>query len=234
MAEQTPVERLLQRRPRLTSDDSVLVIGLGRFGSALALTLEEMGHDVLGVDASAAIVQDHASRLTHVMEADATRIETLRQIGAADMSVAVVAIGTDVEASVLSTAALVELGVASIWAKALSEPHARILDLVGATHVAFPERDMGVRIAHQVTGSVIDWIQLDDGFALVETEAPSEMVGRSLGESGVRQRHGVTIVCIKPVGATFTYATADTVVSEGDLLLVAGDTRAADAFANLT
>lgn len=233
MAERSPADRLL-RRPRLASDDSVLVVGLGRFGSALALTLEEMGHDVLGVDSSEDIVQDHAGRLTHVVVADTTRVEALRQIGAEDMAVAVVAIGADMEASILTTAALVDLGVPTIWAKALSEPHARILDRVGATHVAFPERDMGMRVAHRVTGRMLDWFPLDEGFALVETEAPAEMVGRSLGDSGVRQRHGVTIVCIKPVGRSFTYATADTVVSAGDLLLVAGETAAAEAFANLT
>lgn len=233
MAERTPADRLL-RRPRLAADDSVLVIGLGRFGSAVALALEDMGHDVLGVDAAEDIVQDHAGQLTHVVVADTTRVETLRQIGAADTAVAVVAIGADMEASILTTAALVDLGIPTIWAKALSEPHARILDRVGATHVAFPERDMGVRVAHRVTGRMLDWFQLDEGFALVETEAPPAMVGRSLGDSGVRQRYDVTIVCIKPVGSAFTYATADTVVTEGDLLLVAGETRAVDAFANLT
>lgn len=233
MAERTPIDRLLGRR-RLAADDSVLVVGLGRFGSAVAMTLESLGHDVLGIDASDAIVADHAEQLTHVVVADATRAEVLRQLGAAEAAVAVVAIGADVEASILTTAALVDLGIPTIWAKALSEPHARILDRVGATHVAFPERDMGARVAHRVTGRMLDWFQLDEGFALVETEAPSEMMGRSLGESGVRQRHGVTIVCIKPLGRPFTYATADTVVAEGDLLLVAGETRAAEAFANLT
>ena len=220
-------------RLRLRPGDAAIVIGLGRFGSAVATSLEEMGHEVLGVDASEEIVADHASRLTHVLQADSTRIETLEEIGAADMTVAVVAIGADVEASILTTSALVDLEVPSIWAKALTASHARILDRVGAQHVVFPERDMGDRVAHQVTGRMIDWIQLDEGFALVETMAPAEMVGRTLGESGARQRHGVTIVCIKPVGQPFTYATADTVVRAGDLLLVAAEAKVAEAFANL-
>ena len=220
-------------RLRLRAGDAAIVIGLGRFGSAVATTLEEMGHQVLGVDASEDIVADHASRLTHVLQADSTRIETLEEIGAKDVAVAVVAIGTDIEASILTTSALVDLGIASIWAKALTASHARILDRVGAHHVVFPEREMGDRVAHQVTGRMIDWIQLEDDFALVETTAPADMVGRAIGESGARQRHGVTIVCIKPVGQTFTYATADTVVQEGDLLLVAAEARVAEAFANL-
>ncbi|WCO66643.1 TrkA family potassium uptake protein [Iamia majanohamensis] len=220
-------------RLRLRAGDAAIVIGLGRFGSAVATTLEEMGHQVLGVDASEGIVADHASRLTHVLQADSTRIETLEEIGAKDVAVAVVAIGTDIEASILTTSALVDLGIASIWAKALTASHARILDRVGAHHVVFPEREMGDRVAHQVTGRMIDWIQLEDDFALVETTAPADMVGRTIGESGARQRHGVTIVCIKPVGQTFTYATAETVVQEGDLLLVAAEARVAEAFANL-
>ncbi len=220
-------------RFRLRAGDSAIVIGLGRFGSAVATTLEEMGHEVLGVDASEDIVADHASRLTHVLQADSTRAATLEEIGASDMDVAVVAIGTDIEASILTTSALVDVGVPSIWAKALTSPHARILDRIGAHHVVFPERDMGDRVAHQVTGRMIDWIQLDEGFALVETTPPAEMVGRTLGESGVRARHGVTIVCIKPAGEPFTYATAETVVREGDLLLVAAEAKVAEAFANL-
>ncbi|MCB1028486.1 MAG: TrkA family potassium uptake protein [Microthrixaceae bacterium] len=210
--------------------DTVLVIGLGRFGSALAMSLERMGHDVLGVDLDSHLVADHAGSLSHVLEADTTRVETLRQIGADDVSAAVVAIGTDIEASILTTAALVDLGVSTIWAKALTEPHARILERIGATEVVFPERDMGVRVAHQVTGRMIDWFQLDDGFALVESAAPASMVGKSLQELEVRRRFGVTIVSIKPAGATFTYATADTVIGEGDVLLVAADTKAAEEF----
>ncbi len=219
-------------RTRLRPGDAAIVLGLGRFGSAVATTLEDMGHEVLGVDASEEIVADHASRLTHVLQADSTRVETLEEIGADDMTVAVVAIGTDIEASILTTSALVDLGVASIWAKALTASHARILDRVGAHHVVFPEREMGDRVAHQVTGRMIDWIQLDDDFALVETTAPADMVGRTIGDSGARQRHGVTIVCIKPVGRTFTYATAETVVREGDVLLVAAEAKVAEDFAN--
>jgi trk system potassium uptake protein TrkA len=189
-----------------------------------------MGHDVMGVDLDPNLVADHASALSHVLEADTTRLETLRQIGAEDVSAAVVAIGTDIEASILTTAALVDLEVPSIWAKALTEPHARILERIGATEVVFPERDMGVRVAHQVTRRMIDWFQLDDGFALVEAAAPVSMIGKTLEQLKVRSRFGITVVSIKPMGAPFTYATADTVIGEGDILLVAANTDAAERF----
>ena len=210
-----------------------LVIGLGRFGGGLADTLMSLGHEVLGVDNDAKLVQAFRDRLTHVVEADSTDLEALRQIGTGDFGTAVVAIGTDIEASILTTSALVDLGVRRIVAKAVTEPHGKILERVGASKVIFPERDMGVRVGHSLAGSIIDYIQLDPGFALVETVAPAELVGSSLGAAQVRQRYGITVVCIKPRGGTFTYATPDTVVSEGDILVVAGETDRAEAFGEL-
>jgi len=210
----------------------VLVIGLGRFGSALAQTLVGLGHDVLGIDIDPDLVQEHASSLTHVLAADTTHAETLRQVGADEFGHVVVAIGL-VEASVLTVAELVALGVTDIWAKAVTEQHARILERVGAEHVVQPEHDMGTRMAHRVTGKVMDYLALDDGFALVETEAPAEIVGKTLQEAGVRNAYGVTIVCIKPPSGSFTYATADTVIESGAVLLVAGEGDRAEAFAEL-
>ena len=210
-----------------------LVIGLGRFGGGLAETLMGLGHDVLGVDNDPKTVQAFRDRLTHVVESDSTDIEALRQIGAGEFGTAVVAIGTDIEASILTTSALVDLGVERIVAKAVTDPHGTILERVGASKVVRPERDMGVRVGHSLSGSIIDYIQLDPGFALVETMAPRELIGRSLGEAHVRQRYGITVVCIKPQGGTFTYATPDTVVREGDILVVAGETHRAEAFGEL-
>jgi trk system potassium uptake protein len=226
------------RRPddagKPSPQSEVLVIGLGRFGRSLAETLVTLGHEVLGIDADAGIVQEMSERLTHTAQADATSIRALKQLGAADFKVAVVGIGGDVEASILTTAALVDLGLPLIWAKAITEPHGKILERVGANHVVFPEHDMGQRVAHLVTGRMMDYIELDEGFALVETTAPVAVHGKSLAEAGIRQRYGVTVVCIKPVDEPFTYATPETVICEGDILLVAGENRHAEAFANLT
>lgn len=214
-------------------DTEFLVIGLGRFGGGLAETLVDLGHDVLGIDSSAKLVQEFSVKLTHVVEADSTDLEAMRQLGAADFATAVVAIGTDVEASILTTSLLVDLGIPKIVAKAVSAPHGKILERVGATRVVFPEYDMGVRVAHSVSGRMMDFIQLDPGFALVETTAPSAIVGKSLGQAEVRKRYGITVVCIKPEGGSFTYATPETVVNEGDILVVAGETKRAEAFGEM-
>jgi trk system potassium uptake protein TrkA len=211
----------------------VLVVGLGRFGSALAETLMGLGHQVLGVDADPEIVSDLANRLTHVVEADSTDVEAMRQLGAGEFGRAVVGIGTDLEASILTTSVLVDLGVPDIWAKAITVPHGRILDRVGAHHVVFPEHDMGRRVAHLVTGQMIEFVQLDEGFALVELRPPKQIVGRTLADSQVRSRYGITVVCIKPEGGSFTYATPDTVPGPNDILVVAAETARAAAFANL-
>jgi trk system potassium uptake protein TrkA len=224
-----------RRRPQRAAEGSqVLVVGLGRFGGAVAVELEELGFEVLGVDGDGRRVQAHADDLTHVVEADTSQSsEVLRQLGAPDFEHAVVGIGTDIEASILTTAALDDLGVPNIWAKAVTTSHGRILERVGADHVVFPEHDMGRRLAHLVGGRVIDWFQLDEDFAMVETTAPAKLFGRTLSEVGLRANYGVTVVCVKPVGESFTYATADTVLRDGDLLVVAGPTRHAQAFADL-
>jgi trk system potassium uptake protein TrkA len=221
------------RRRTVRHDEEILVIGLGRFGGRLALELVALGHDVLGVDLDPDIVQHYAPLLTKVMAADTTRPEVLEQIGATEFNHVVVGVG-DVEASILTVAELVTLGVRDIWAKAMTDSHKRILEKVGATHVVLPEHEMGRRIAHQVTGKVVDYIELDEGFALVETRVPRELWGRTLGESQVRANYGVTVVFVKPGGHAFTYATPDSRLDEDCLVLVAGDIAAVEAFAEAT
>lgn len=214
-------------------DKEFLVIGLGRFGGGLAETLAELGHEVLGVDRSAKLVQSYTAKLTHVVEADSTDIDAMRQVGAEDFQTAVVAIGTEMEASILTTAVLVDLKIPRIVAKAITQAHGTILERVGATRVVFPERDMGIRVGHSLAGSMLDYFQLDPGFALVETTAPNAIVGKSLANAEVRRRYGITVVCIKPEGGSFTYATPETIVNEGDILVVAGETKRAEAFGEM-
>lgn len=212
-------------------EQGVLVIGLGRFGSACAVALQGVGHEVLAVDADAHLVQEWAGQLTHVVEADATSEAAMRQIGAGDFDVAVVAIGTDIESSVLSTGVLIDLGIQEVWAKAITPAHARILDRIGANHIVFPERYMGERVAHLLSGKLLDYLQFDDGYAIVKMRAPKEAWERTLGESMFRRRFGVTIVGVKSPGQEFVHAQAETKVSEGDILIVSGRSDLVEKFA---
>jgi len=220
-------------RPTVQHQGEIVVIGLGRFGSALAGTLIDMGHEVLGIDADEHRVQQHAGHLTHVMQADTTDEDTLRQLGVGDAVTAVVAIGADVEASVLTTGALVDIGVPNIWAKALTQPHGRILQRVGAHHVVFPEAEMGSRVARLVTGALIEYFALDDDFVLVEMRVPRNLAGMRLGDTDLRANHKVTVVCIKPEGQAFTYAESATLLGEHDLIVVAGHRGDIEGFADV-
>lgn len=214
----------------LRPSDSVLVIGLGRFGTAVAQTLVDSGHEVLAIDADAANVQALSATLPHVVQADATQIEPLKQLAANEFAHAVVSIGTDLEASVLTVMNLTQLGIKDIWVKATTPQHGRIAERIGAHHVIYPEADMGARVAHLVTGKMLDFIEFEDGFGIAKTRAPAETHNKALSESNVRQRHGVTVVGIKRRHEDFIYAKADTVVKPGDLLIVSGPTDKVERF----
>ena len=223
-----------RRRTGPSAGEQILVVGLGRFGGAVAAELVDLDFEVLGIDADGGPVQEYSDVLTHVVQADATSDQVLRQLGVEDFRYAVVGIGTDIEASILATAALADCGVPTIWAKAVTKAHGRILERVGAHHVVFPEHDMGHRVAHLVGGGILDWFEVDEDFALVETMVPKEMTGQSLGELALRSRYGVTVVCIKPPGQRFTHATPETVLDQGAVLVVAGPTKKAEDFAHLS
>jgi trk system potassium uptake protein TrkA len=202
-------------------DAGVLVIGLGRFGSAIGTTLDRLGQDVLAVERDATLVAQWSGRLP-LVEADATNPEALEQLGAKDFGVAVVGIGSSLEASVLVTANLVDLGTPQIWAKAVSSEHGRILQRIGAHHVVFPESDAGSRVAHLVSGRMLDYIEVEDGFTIVKMRPPKEMQGFTLAQANIRQRYGVTVIGVKSPGIEFQYATPETRVSANDLIVCSG------------
>lgn len=212
---------------------SVLIIGLGRFGSAVAASLVNLGQEVLAIDEDATLVERWSDDLTHVVRADSTDDQALHQIGVGSFDRAVVAIGTDIEASVLTVLALAEAGVPDIWAKAITRKHGRILERVGAHHVVYPESSMGERVAHLLTGSMIDYIEFDDQFSIARTHAPPETWDRSLAESAPRSRHGVTVVGVKRQGHDFTYARPETHVERHDQLIIAGPTDMVERFSRL-
>ncbi len=218
---------------RIRHDAPVLVIGLGRFGAATAGQLQRMGREVLAVDEDPALVQKWAERVTHAVQADARSLDALRQIGADEFSIAVVATGSSIESSVLITANLVDLKIPQIWSKAISQSHGKILARIGANHVIYPEAEAGERVAHLVSGRLIDFIEFDDDFVLVKMYPPKPIRGLSLSESEVRSKYRITVVGVKSPGKPFTYATEQTVVSNHDLIIVSGTEADIDRFASL-
>lgn len=227
MAEQHTQDRHRDRRHAVP----VLVIGLGRFGAATALQLVSQGREVLGVEQNPQLVQKLAGQLTHVVQAEATDMDALRQLGAAEFSQAVVGVGTSIESSVLITANLVDLGISRIWAKAITKSHGKILSRIGAQHVIFPEADAGRRTAHLVSGRLLDYMEFDDDFAIVKMHPPRETQGFTLAQADIRAKYGVTVVGVKSPGEDFSYATPETAVTARDTLIVAGHVELIERFA---
>jgi len=217
-----------------SNDDNVVVIGLGRFGGQVADSLRRLDHEVLGIDENPKIVQQWSDRLTHVAQADSTDNDALRQLGVHEFQRAVVGIGTDIEASVLTVLALTELGLREIWAKAISTKHGKILASVGANHVIYPEATMGERVAHLITSKMIDFIEFDAGFAIAKTRAPEDATGRSLAEIGLRSKYGLTVVAVRPPDGSFIFARPETVIPSGSKLIVAGTPKQVERFAAAT
>lgn len=217
----------------MASRSEIMIVGLGRFGSAAATSLMDLGQDVVGVDSDEKLVQRHAPLLTEAVQVDATDIDAMRLIGAEEVQTAVVAIGNDIEASILAASVLLELGVPRVWAKAVSDRHGQILGRLGVHRVVFPERDMGDRVAHGLVGLAIDFVLIGADFAMAETTAPKEALGRTLAEVGLRRKYDVTVVCTKPPGGTFSLTGPDTILQPDDTLLVIGEKENVERFSRL-
>jgi trk system potassium uptake protein len=213
--------------------DAVAVIGLGRFGGSLALELEAAGTEVLGVDLSEETVQAYNGLLTHVVRADSTKEEVLRQLSLPEFDRVVVGIGTDVEASILTTSRLLKFKRPEIWAKAISEPHAEILEQLGVQHVIRPEHDMGRRVAHLVRGTLLDYVEFEDDYVMTRTSPPAVAQDRPLGVLGIRETFGVTVVAVKRKGGKWEHTTAQTVLYADDEIIVAGSRNKAESFSQL-
>lgn len=205
------------------------VIGLGRFGSAVATTLTELGQDVIGIDSSEEPVRQLADVLSYAVELDATDEKALRAAGIKDVDAAIISIGQNIESSLLVVMQVMELGVKNIVAKAATPLHGRVLEKLGVSRVIFPEREMAVRVAHSlVVPNVIDYIGLSQDFSIIELPAPPEFTGKSLRELQLRQRFGLTLIAIKrPTGTgdgtiTNVAPSADDRIQATDVLALLG------------
>lgn len=221
------------RGRRVAEAHSVAVIGLGRFGSALALELMAGGTDVLGIDVDEELVQSHNGELTQVVRADSTRREALEQLAVHEFDRVVVAIGGDISASILTCSLLLSMEIPAIWAKAVDDQHGLILEQLGVDKVIYPEKDMGRRVAHLVRGAALDFIEIAPGYAMVKAPAPSSIQDKPLGDTGLRRTHGVTIAAFQHGDQPWDNADNRTVLTAGDTILVVGKTRDAEAFAQL-
>lgn len=208
----------------------VLIIGLGRFGYAVARSLVAMGQEVLAVDSDPVLVQRYSDELTHVVEADTTDHDALDQLGVNTFRKAVVGISVNVEASVLTAMALSEAGITDIWAKASSLDHGKILQRIGVHHVVYPERSMGEQVAHLIVGGMSQYLEFDDDFAIARTMAPLEQWDKTFHETGLRAKYGITVVGVKRTGQDFIYAQPDTLVKPQDELVVSGPTKRVERF----
>jgi trk system potassium uptake protein TrkA len=212
-------------------EDDVLVIGLGRFGAEAALELSRLGHKVVAIEKDQALAESFSGRLARVILADASLPRTIEASNASSFKIAVIGIGSSVEASVLAAGNLVDAGIPSIWASAVSREHARILERIGVQHVVQPEADSGRRVAHLVNGKLQDYIQFDDGYAIVKMAPPRETIGFTLAQSQIRSKYGVTVVGVKAPGEDFTHAVPETKVTAQHTLIVSGPSELIDRLA---
>lgn len=215
---------------------SYVVIGLGRLGTAVSEELSRIGNEVLVIDSDEERVSAVSDIVTHAIIGDATDESVLRSIGVSDFDCVVVAIGEDLEHSVLITLMLKDLGARQIVCKARNEAHRRVLEMVGADRVVIPERDMGRRLAQTLSNSnFIDYIELSSNYGIVEMKAPSLWVGKSLVETGVRLKYGVTILAAhSPSGDDFVISpTAEYIIKPTDVLEVVGTTEALEKVRNI-
>jgi trk system potassium uptake protein len=206
--------------------EPVLVIGLGRFGAALARELEKLGHEVLAVDQSEQVVNEVAPAVTHALQLDASDEEALRSAGAADFAHAVVAISTKAEPSIFATMLLKRLGVPNVIAKAGDELHAQILSLVGADRVILPEKETGIRLAHSfLVPNVIDYLDVAPDVGIEKIRPPARFIGRTLGEIDLKGSFGVTALVLRRGDSVLVNPSRDERISEGDELILVGEDR---------
>ena len=210
------------------------VIGLGRFGSGIVNTLLDHGNEVLVIDNNEERINEIADRATHAVIADSTNEESLKAIGIGNFDTVIVAIGNDMQASILTTLVLNDLNINKIVVKALNKQHGEVLKRVGADWVIYPEKNMGERVAHQLMSpNVLNFIELAKNYSIEEIKLPSQMVGKSLKELNIRVEFNLTVIAIKTQGVVNISPSPDEIIHDGDVLVMIGENRDLHRFANL-
>ena len=204
----------------------VVVIGLGRFGSSVAREMYQMGHDILGIDLDEKNVQDMLGHVTYAVKADATNEAVLRELGVSNFDVAVVAIGSDIQASILVTVILKDLGIPFIVTRSINELHGNAMERIGADKVVYPEQEMGRRLAHiEFDPDVLDYMEVAPNYGITKLRPPEKIVKRTLEEAGLtgpRDKYGVAVLAIRRGRDYFLTPAKDEEIRPGDILMVAG------------
>ncbi|MEH7306841.1 potassium channel family protein [Neobacillus drentensis] len=213
---------------------SYAVIGLGRFGSSIAAKLYEAGQEVMGIDLDNERVDDGKLLVTHAVALDSTEEESLKSVGIRNFDYVIVAIGNDMQASILTVLLLKEMGVKQVIAKALNKRHGQVLTKVGADWVIHPERDMGERVAHQLLSpNVLNYIELSNEYNIEEMMIPPSMTRKSLRELDLRAKYNVTAIAILSNEHLIISPSPDQIIQNGDKLVVIGHRDDLNDFANI-
>lgn len=204
-----------------------VVIGLGRFGISVAVTLSKLGHEVLVIDTNENAVQSIMHEVTHAVTADARDEETLKALGVRNFEAAIVAIGHDLEANILITLMLKEMGIPYVVAKAQSLQHGKVLEKIGADKIIYPEKDMGVRLAHNlISTNVMDYMEISPNYSVFEFIASARFINKTLGELDLRAVYGVSVIAVKRDEQIIVAPGADTLIKDRDILVVIGENKA--------
>lgn len=210
------------------ANKSFLVIGAGRFGSSVALTLSGYGHDVMVVDSDESLVQQISPEVANAVVVNAASESGMKALGVQDFDAVVLAIGFDIQASIMAAILLVELKAQYIVAKAQTDLHGKVLSKIGVNRVVYPERDMGQKLAHSlIAPTIIDLIELSDDYSVVEVNAPAEMVGKTLQELNLRARYGISVIALRRNGRSKTNISpaAEDVIKSDDVIVAVGENK---------
>ncbi len=210
------------------ANKSFLVIGAGRFGSSVALTLSGYGHDVMVVDSDESLVQQISPEVANAVVVNAASESGMTALGVQDFDAVVLAIGFDIQASIMAAILLVEMKAQYIVAKAQTELHGKVLSKIGVNRVVYPERDMGQKLAHSlIAPTIIDLIELSDDYSVVEVNAPADMVGKTLQELNLRARYGISVIALRRDGRSKTNISpaADDTIKSDDVIVAVGENK---------